>query len=65
MAEHINYQEARERCMEIIQAINTLHEHPAVRTTKDCTDRADSARQAINEIYMLIGAEAFLKTGKM
>jgi len=65
MGEHIDYQEARERCMNIIRAVNTLREHRPVGTTKDCADRADNARRSINDIYMLIGAEAFVKTGKM
>jgi len=64
MGEHIDYQEARERCMEIIRAITTLQKHPAVRTTKGYADRCETARQSINEIYMLIGAEAFVKTEK-
>ena len=50
--------------MELIRAINTLREHPAVRTIKGCVDRCEAARHSINEIYMLIGAEAFVKTGK-
>lgn len=64
MTTPIDYQQAREQCMEIIMAIKALREHPAVRANMTCLDRTDSARQSINDIYMLLGADGFIQECK-